>query len=319
MNLKNNINAQKIWNFLIGKGLNEYGAAGVEGNFYAESGLKPNNLQNSYEKKLGYTDETYTAAVNSGAYKNFVHDSAGYGLAQWTHWSRKEALLNYAKAQKASIGDLDMQLNFFWKELSGYKTLLNTLKTATSVYEASTAFMVSYERPANQSDSNKKKRAELGQCFYDEFATSEPAVGDIVNFTGDTHYTNANAKTGKPCKPGKARITQIYQLGKSKHPYQLVATSGSTSNVCGWVNAEDITDVKHEEPYVPKIGDEVFYNGNVHYSNPNALIPKLCKGGLATIVNISSGTKHPYLLKYVKGSGATVYGWVNADTFIKRG
>ena len=111
----------------------------------------------------------YTAAVNSGAYKNFVHDSAGYGLAQWTHWSRKEALLDYAKAQKASIGDLDMQLNFFWKEISGYKTLLNTLKTATSVYEASTAFMVSYERPANQSESNKQKRAELGQCFYDEF------------------------------------------------------------------------------------------------------------------------------------------------------
>ena len=70
------------------------------GNLYAESGLKPNNLQNSYEKTLGFTDITYTEAVDKGAYNNFIHDKAGYGLAQWTWWSRKEALLNYAKQKK---------------------------------------------------------------------------------------------------------------------------------------------------------------------------------------------------------------------------
>jgi hypothetical protein len=70
------------------------------GNLYAESGLKPNNLQNSYEKTLGFTDVTYTEAVDKGIYNNFIHDKAGYGLAQWTWWSRKEALLNYAKQKK---------------------------------------------------------------------------------------------------------------------------------------------------------------------------------------------------------------------------
>jgi hypothetical protein len=34
------------------------------GNLYAESGLKPINLQNTYEKSLGYTDAEYTAAVD---------------------------------------------------------------------------------------------------------------------------------------------------------------------------------------------------------------------------------------------------------------
>ena len=52
------------------------------GNLYAESGLVPANLQNTYEKKLGYTDATYTAAVDSGAYTSFAKDGAGYGLAQ---------------------------------------------------------------------------------------------------------------------------------------------------------------------------------------------------------------------------------------------
>lgn len=56
---------------------------------YAESGLMPNNLQNTYNNKLGKTDAEYTAAVDNGSYGNFVKDSAGYGLAQWTYWSEK--------------------------------------------------------------------------------------------------------------------------------------------------------------------------------------------------------------------------------------
>ena len=76
-----------IWDALMDKIGNAYGVAGVMGNLYAESALRSNNLQQSYEKKLGYTDETYTAAVDNGTYTNFVKDSAGYGLAQWTYWS----------------------------------------------------------------------------------------------------------------------------------------------------------------------------------------------------------------------------------------
>ena len=75
-------NEEKIWNYLAAAGLTACGAAGLMGNLYAESGLVPANLQNTYEKKLGYTDATYTAAVDSGAYTSFAKDGAGYGLAQ---------------------------------------------------------------------------------------------------------------------------------------------------------------------------------------------------------------------------------------------
>ena len=88
------------------------------GNLYAESGLMPNNLQNAYNNKLGKTDAEYTAAVDNGSYGNFVKDSAGYGLAQWTYHTRKAALLEYAKAAGKSIGDLETQLGFLMKELT---------------------------------------------------------------------------------------------------------------------------------------------------------------------------------------------------------
>ena len=112
-------NPSTIWNYFKGKGLNDFAVAGIMGNIYAESGFKPTNLQNAYEKKLGYTDDSYTAAVDSGSYGNFVKDSAGYGLAQWTYWSRKQALLEYARSVGKSIGDLSMQLDFMWKEMQG--------------------------------------------------------------------------------------------------------------------------------------------------------------------------------------------------------
>jgi len=131
-------NESKIWSFLKSKGLNDFGVAGLMGNLYAESGLNPKNLQNTHEKKLSYTDESYTAAVDNGKYNNFVFDSAGYGLAQWTYWSRKQARLKYVKAAKTSIGDLDAQLDFLYKELSeNYTAVLKILKNATSVQEAS--------------------------------------------------------------------------------------------------------------------------------------------------------------------------------------
>lgn len=164
-----------IWNFLKGKGLNDYAVAGIMGNLYAESGLQANNLQNSYEKKLGYTDNTYTAAVDSGKYNNFVRDSAGYGLAQWTYWSRKEGLLNYAKKTKKSIGDITMQLEFLWTEMqsSAYKKMMTTLKSATSVRQASDVFLLDFERPANQSESVKKTRAGYGESYYKKNADAD--------------------------------------------------------------------------------------------------------------------------------------------------
>ena len=163
-----------IWAFLVDKLGNECGAAGLMGNLYAESGLKSTNLQNSYEKKLGYTDQTYTKAVDSGEYQNFIKDAAGYGLAQWTYWTRKRDLLTFAQRKKKSIGDEQMQLEYLMDELARhFRPVLATLRDAQSVKEASDIVLTQFERPANMSEQNKVRRANMGQAFYDKYATKE--------------------------------------------------------------------------------------------------------------------------------------------------
>lgn len=95
------------------------------------------------------SDWEYTEAVDNGTYSHFVDDRCGYGLAQWTHPSRKEALLAFARKQGKSIGDCEMQLEFIRQELG--ESLLTILQTAASVREASNAVLFHYERPADQS------------------------------------------------------------------------------------------------------------------------------------------------------------------------
>lgn len=163
-----NSNAKIIWDYLMKKINNPYGVAGLMGNLQAESGLNPKNLQNSCEKKSGYTDQTYTLNVDNGTYTNFANDKYGYGICQWTSSGRKLGLMQF-KGNK-SIGDLTMQLDYLWKELNtSYKIVLNTIKSAKSVKEASDIVLTKFERPKDQSDAVKIKRASYGQYFFDKY------------------------------------------------------------------------------------------------------------------------------------------------------
>lgn len=169
------MNEKKIWDYLLRQIGNPYGAAGLMGNLYAESALNPKNLQGSYEKSLGMTDDQYTAAVDEGSYTDFVTDKAGYGLAQWTYHTRKAALLSFAQAGSLSIGNLDMQLAFLIDELQAdFWSVFNTLLNARSVREASDAVLLKFEKPKDQSEAAQERRASYGQKYYDKYAEGIP-------------------------------------------------------------------------------------------------------------------------------------------------
>lgn len=156
------------------------------GNLFAESGLIPTNLQNSYESELGMNDASYTAAVDNGSYTNFTHDSAGYGLAQWTYWSRKQGLFQLCKSRGKSIGDLNTQLDFLYQELTtSYSQLLKILKTTSSVEEASNLVVTQFERPVDQSFDALKQRALYSQRYFNTYSTQKEEMAKMK-------YSNAN-------------------------------------------------------------------------------------------------------------------------------
>ena len=172
---------KQIWDALLELTGNPYSAAGIMGNLYAESGLSSTNMENSYEVSLGFTDATYTAAVDSGTYTNFVHDSVGYGIAQFTYWSLKRDVYNYARDNGLSVGDLTGQLQVLKNQVQSRTSLLSSLQNAESVREASDIFLHDYERPENQSVEVEALRASYGQYFYEKYE---------FGFSGSTEKTN---------------------------------------------------------------------------------------------------------------------------------
>lgn len=172
-----------IWNHIKKYCQNDYGVAGLMGNLQAESALSFDNLENAYNKKFNVSDGQYVYAVDHGTH-DFINDCAGFGLAQWTYWSRKRGLLQLAKQRGVSIADPTLQLDFLQDELTGrYRGVFNIMLAATSVREASDAVLTGFENPANQSESVKQYRAKLGQAFYDEFS------GGVKNTAGKYSVT----------------------------------------------------------------------------------------------------------------------------------
>lgn len=180
-----NENAYTIWDILISNGLTKAGAAGVIGNMEAESGLIACRLQGDFS--TGYTaSKAYAAKVDSGKITRdqFKHDATGgggWGLCQWTYWSRKQGLYDYCKELGASIGDLAAQVKYFCKECrNSYAEVWKVITTTNSVQEASDAVLLKFERPANMYDK-RAYRASRSKVYYD--ALKDRTKGEVIEPT----------------------------------------------------------------------------------------------------------------------------------------
>lgn len=333
-------NEERIWNYLTAAGMTACGAAGLMGNLYAESGLIPANLQNTYEKKLGYTDAAYTAAVDSGAYDNFAKDSAGYGLAQWTYHTRKAALLAFAKAAGKSVGDLETQLAFLVKELrESFKLVHYVLVTATDVKTASNVVLLQFEKPADQSAAAKERRAGYGQIYYNRYAkgdtmTEQEARAKVVSI----------AQSYIGCKESDGSHKKIIDLYNSHKPlargYAVKYTDAWCSTFASAVAiAAGLTDIiptecgceKHialfkalgswqeNDAYVPAPGDYIFYDwndsgvGDCTGAADHVGIVEKVSGQTITVIegNYSNAVKRRTLAvngRYIRGYGVPKYG-----------
>ena len=332
-------NEQIIWKNLKDKGLNDYAVAGIMGNLYAESGLKPTNLQNSYEKKILMSDEEYTTAVDNGTYNNFIKDGAGYGLAQWTYWSRKQALFDYKILCGSSIGDIAMQLGFLWQELQGYSEVIKILNSAKSVREASDAILLQYERPADTSEAVKCKRAEYGQKYYNEYA--EQIKNEDSDDMRKKMIAIARSWLGKKASDGSHKaIIDTYNAHKPlargykvKYTDAWCATFISAVAIkCGLTEliptecgCEKMIELfkaigawVENDAYIPKVADIIFYDwqdsgiGDNTGSSDHVGIVEEISDNIITVIegNISNAVGRRKIQingKYIRGYGTPKY------------
>lgn len=166
---------REIYRQLVTFGMTHAGALGVMGNLQAESGCESCRLQGDYELSRSKS-KAYAAKVDSGLMIKhiFMYDACGWGLAQWTYFSRKSALYDYCKQSGASIADLTAQLSFLAKELREYYPNLWTFLCSTNdMYAATKRVCEEFERPAV---NNVGARYLMAQTIESELSkeTTEP-------------------------------------------------------------------------------------------------------------------------------------------------
>ncbi len=157
--------------YFVSQGLTPEQSAGIVGNIRWESGA-------------GIIDPTAQENPNHKGDPNpYPHE--GFGIAQWTFPSRQEKLVAYAQSVSKPVNTLEPQLGFLWKELSeDYGETLTTLKSTTTVRDATKVFMDGFERP-DPARAHFEDRVKYAQQAYDLYASS-------------TSSTNASVSTPTP-------------------------------------------------------------------------------------------------------------------------
>lgn len=246
--ISGNSDKEKIWNYLIDKGISKEGVAGLMGNFQAESGNRFNNLEDQVNTYLDISDEEYTKRVDNNTYSrnDFLHPKGGnkvygYGLAQWTSVGRKAGLYDKAKSGNTSIADPQTQMDWLWHELStGYKGVLNTVKNATSIQTASDKVLYDFEAPANAS-SYTSLRASYGQQIYNELAgkgSGLSAIGIPKSSNSTIRSINRINKSDNIAKKNNNASISIYGKGSGLSGSSNRSTSTSTSAITRNITSE---------------------------------------------------------------------------------
>ena len=209
------MNKHIIYKFLLERIGNPIGVCALMGNLYVESGLKSTLLERSKADRMGITSAEYCFKVDREEIdrETFSHDQAGFGLAQWTYWSRKQGLYDYAKQTGRGIAHLQMQLEYLWQELSTYKKVIKALKEATDLRTASDIVCLQYEKPKNTSEKYLQNRANYGFRFYDEFFVKMGGKKEETENMYSAKYVDDKIKELKGS--GKSPSDQAWELAKA--------------------------------------------------------------------------------------------------------
>ena len=241
-------NTEKVFNFLVGKGLTAMQAAAILGNFKQESG-----------------DSVSPTAKNP--------KSGAWGIAQWLG-GRQDNLFKYADtgkfpdwkqgdpvAPKRDHGDLGMQLDWFWWEITKGPEVaafhaLDHLKAADTIEKAVEGWHDDFERSGKDEKNiaNRVSAAKKVLAMYGKDApTSGSATGDtttVCNSSGNIAIdcdNKTDAATGENASQVRQNVVCImkaeYALWKSKkltpgtdfHKYSEGRTEAWCADFVSWV------------------------------------------------------------------------------------
>ena len=246
--------ARKIWKYFTSKGWSDEGVAGLLGNIEKESYVQCVMVEGDlhdpkFKKSIAYTEAADSAETEAEMKEHFIRDGRGYGLCQWTYYTRKRGLLNYARSLGKSVGDPDVQISFLFEELEGGKNaihilnkkgMLKKVKNATSVKAATDIILLYFEAPGTVQtylNSNGKidgghtkelnERAGYAQYWFNKFHNAKLDSADDVPSSIAHHSAEEQVKPTNA--DGATKPTNV----PSPKPNKQDASRGAVNETTG--------------------------------------------------------------------------------------
>lgn len=310
--LRGGNNAEKIFNFLVDKGMSNVQAAGAMGNIDVESAgtFDPQLVQFGFTPER--TDDPTKVSVNSNG------DQGGWGIIQWTPAS-KVVTPNGGLMKQAGLvtppGELGSQLNLIWWHMTdttppGVKNFWNEYKQIDDVAKATESYMLKMEAPGIPHLEERINRAREALRQY--------GGGDASSAGGST--------TGSVCQDGlsgggTATINGFtFPLLTTKAAIQKgTSLNGTTLKWCSANPSNCHHDYEAADIFVPT-GTTVVAalpgrvvtakSGNRH---PNSVTVKNDDGTLSYYTHMGVNTVKLSPGKKVQGGGGTVIGKVGTS------
>jgi len=229
-------NKQKIWNYLNSKGLTPFQVAGIMGNMQAESGgtFDPRIVEFGFPNSAGVISrpgkpETWDDNVPPDKNKN---GQPGYGLVQFTFPTIKQGLRDWAAKNGKKGGDLGIQLDYLWNEMTVgvYKGLYQKMKDTKTIEEASDLFLYQYEKPAERlRAATSIVRKANAKKIFDEFSGTTAPSASTSSGSSSTSSCGATVQSGSTTSVVEVARTELasgpnvggqkYILGSEKIPW----------------------------------------------------------------------------------------------------
>ena len=201
----------------------------------------PLSNQRGMKKKTLSFSSNLVAALNIDVRKEFESWEAWIGLTGTLKIGGTKFgpnwLLTSVKPTDVKIDDSgrfrSMKLTYSFEEnedVTDAEILASVNSARSAVCVTATTSQKSDKKATNNAVANAPKTAA---------ASSEIALGDVVQFKGGPHYVSSTATSYQASpKAGPAKVTAIAK--SARHPYHVIHTD-KTSTVYGWVDASQIS------------------------------------------------------------------------------
>lgn len=201
-------NPEKVFNFLVSKGLSKEQAAGALGNIMQESGADPQLVQDP----PGGRSKTPT--------------SGGWGLIQWTPGTK---VIGIAKSQNVDgpIYELSTQLEILWNHMegtspTGVQNMLKDFKKITDVKQATDYFEHNVEGAGIPMMAKRYAYAKVALKKYGGGATASATTGP-----GDSDSSDGTCACADSVATAEEQIKDLAEENGGKTSISVTAIDGT--------------------------------------------------------------------------------------------